>query len=185
MLHSPQLSFTFELTKLSNSCLPTWDKTMCRQGLVLGTFSIGLMLQGCTPKASEQPHYAECYLLGLCIAESFRGSGCFAHIPEQLSSAICCKLHVGDSVLGIQMQAAKASGSLNLQRLLDMQESGVDINSFTSSEMRLNMYSKEVRPALPPLQYVLLHKNNASMLTCTTPWLGVPKAQLPLAHQWP
>ncbi|KAK9831616.1 hypothetical protein WJX74_002584 [Apatococcus lobatus] len=46
------------------------------------------------------------------------------------------------------LNAAKASGSLNLQRLLDMQESGVDINSFTSSEMRLNMYSKEVQQNL-------------------------------------
>lgn len=85
--------------------------------------------------------------------------------------------------MGMQMQAAKASGSLNLQRLLDMQESGVDINSFTSSEMRLNMYSKEVGPALPSVQDMALPGSNASMLTCTAPWLGMLRRQLPLAHQ--
>jgi hypothetical protein len=43
------------------------------------------------------------------------------------------------------LQAAKSAGQLTLSRLLDMRESGIDIESFVSEDMRLQMFSKEVR----------------------------------------
>ena len=43
------------------------------------------------------------------------------------------------------MQAAKASGNLDLEKLLDMKEAGIEVESFVSEEMRLQMYQKEVR----------------------------------------
>ena len=43
------------------------------------------------------------------------------------------------------VQAAKASGNLDLEKLLDMKEAGIDVESFVSEEMRLQMYQKEVR----------------------------------------
>ena len=43
------------------------------------------------------------------------------------------------------LQAAKSSGQLTLARLLEMRESGIDIESFVSEDMRLQMFSKEVR----------------------------------------
>ena len=42
------------------------------------------------------------------------------------------------------MEAAKNTGQLTLQKILDMKEAGVEIDSFVSEEMRLNLYSKEV-----------------------------------------
>ena len=42
------------------------------------------------------------------------------------------------------MQAAKATGGLTLQRLLDMEEQGVTIADVTSDELRASLYSKEV-----------------------------------------
>lgn len=42
------------------------------------------------------------------------------------------------------LEAAKNTGSLSLQKVLDMKESGVEIDSFISEEMRLNLYTKEV-----------------------------------------
>jgi hypothetical protein len=42
------------------------------------------------------------------------------------------------------LQAAKSAGQLTLSRLLDMRESGIDIESFVSEDMRLQMFSKEV-----------------------------------------
>ena len=45
-------------------------------------------------------------------------------------------------------QAAKASGSLTLQKVLDMKEAGVDVDSFVSEELRLQMYTKEVAESL-------------------------------------
>jgi hypothetical protein len=41
-------------------------------------------------------------------------------------------------------QAAKASGNLDLEKLLDMKEAGIEVESFVSEEMRLQMYQKEV-----------------------------------------
>ena len=41
-------------------------------------------------------------------------------------------------------QAAKASGSLTLERMLDMKEAGVDVDGLVSEELRLQMYTKEV-----------------------------------------
>ena len=43
------------------------------------------------------------------------------------------------------LEAAKNTGSLSLQKVLDMKESGVEIDSFISEEMRLNLYTKEVQ----------------------------------------
>ena len=43
------------------------------------------------------------------------------------------------------VQAAKASGNLDLEKLLDMKEAGIEVESFVSEEMRLQMYQKEVR----------------------------------------
>lgn len=42
------------------------------------------------------------------------------------------------------LQAAKATGQLTLQKVLDMQEAGVEVESFVSEDMRLQMYTKEV-----------------------------------------
>ena len=42
------------------------------------------------------------------------------------------------------LEAAKNTGSLSLQKVLDMKEAGVEIDSFISEEMRLNLYTKEV-----------------------------------------
>ena len=42
------------------------------------------------------------------------------------------------------LEAAKNTGSLSLQKVLDMKESGVEIESFISEEMRLNLFTKEV-----------------------------------------
>lgn len=52
-------------------------------------------------------------------------------------------------------QAAKATGALTLQKVLDMQEAGVEVESFVSEEMRMQMYSKEVR------LFLLLHSSPA------------------------
>ena len=41
-------------------------------------------------------------------------------------------------------QAAKASGNLDLEKLLDMKEAGIEVESFVSEELRLQMYQKEV-----------------------------------------
>ncbi|KAK9829243.1 hypothetical protein WJX72_004725 [[Myrmecia] bisecta] len=46
------------------------------------------------------------------------------------------------------LAAQKATGALNLQKVLDMKEAGVDIDSFVSVEMRLTMYSKEIADVL-------------------------------------
>ena len=48
------------------------------------------------------------------------------------------------------MQAAKASGSLTLERMMDMKEAGVDVDSLVSEELRLQMYTKEVGAPAPP-----------------------------------
>lgn len=45
-------------------------------------------------------------------------------------------------------QAAKATGALTLQKVLDMQEAGVEVESLVSEELRLQMYNKEVRALL-------------------------------------
>ena len=42
------------------------------------------------------------------------------------------------------MQASKATGQMNMQRLLDMQEQGINVKDVTSDELRATMYSKEV-----------------------------------------
>ncbi|CAL8468289.1 g7829 [Coccomyxa elongata] len=46
------------------------------------------------------------------------------------------------------LQAAKATGQLTLQKVLDMQEAGVEVESFVSEDMRLQMYTKEVAEVL-------------------------------------
>jgi len=46
------------------------------------------------------------------------------------------------------LQAAKASGNLDIEKLLDMKEAGIEVESFVSEEMRLQMYTKEVRSLL-------------------------------------
>eukprot|EP00891_Asterochloris_glomerata_P003309 jgi/Astpho2/3309/fgenesh1_pg.00054_%23_10_t len=50
--------------------------------------------------------------------------------------------------MGANLQAAKAQGSLSLEKVLEMKESGVDINSFVSEELRLELYSKEIARVL-------------------------------------
>ena len=42
------------------------------------------------------------------------------------------------------VQAAKASGNLDLEKLMDMKDAGIEVESFVSEEMRLQMYQKEV-----------------------------------------
>ncbi len=46
---------------------------------------------------------------------------------------------------GVCAQAAKATGTLSLQKVLDMKDAGVEVESFVSEDMRLQMYTKEVR----------------------------------------
>lgn len=41
-------------------------------------------------------------------------------------------------------QAAKATGTLSLQKVLDMKDAGVEVESFVSEDMRLQLYTKEV-----------------------------------------
>ena len=60
------------------------------------------------------------------------------------------------------LQAAKSQGQLTLSRLLDMREGGIDIESFVSEDMRLQLFSKEVRPPPP----------------CRRPWLLRPADEL-------
>lgn len=43
------------------------------------------------------------------------------------------------------LQAAKSQGALTLEKVLDMADSGVDVDSFISADMRLQMFSKEVQ----------------------------------------
>ena len=43
------------------------------------------------------------------------------------------------------LEAAKNTGQLTLQKILDMKESGVEVDSFVSEEMRLSLYTQEVR----------------------------------------
>ena len=59
------------------------------------------------------------------------------------------------------MQAAKASGNLDLEKLLDMKEAGIEVESFVSEEMRLQMYQKEVctRHTAAPC---MLHSNDTT-----------------------
>ena len=42
------------------------------------------------------------------------------------------------------VEAKKATGQLTLKTVLDMKESGVDVDSFVSEELRLSLYAKEV-----------------------------------------
>ena len=51
------------------------------------------------------------------------------------------------------LEAAKNTGQLTLQKILDMRESGVEVDSFVSEEMRLSLYTQEVR--LNQLQHPL------------------------------
>lgn len=51
------------------------------------------------------------------------------------------------------VQAAKASGNLDLEKLMDMKDAGIEVESFVSEEMRLQMYQKEV------------HANSASVIS--------------------
>ncbi len=50
------------------------------------------------------------------------------------------------------LEAAKNTGQLTLQKILDMKESGVEVDSFVSEEMRLSLYTSEVSGTL-----LLLH----------------------------
>ena len=59
------------------------------------------------------------------------------------------------------LQQAKSAGQLTLGRLLDMRESGIDIESFVNEDMRLQMWSKEVRRPAPSAA------NRASCLICS------------------
>lgn len=52
---------------------------------------------------------------------------------------------VQNEALAQSMQSAKAMGELDLQKVLDMKESGVEIESFTSPEFRKSLFQKEVR----------------------------------------
>ena len=43
------------------------------------------------------------------------------------------------------LHSAKALGELSLQKLLDMKESGVEIENFTSADYRLRLFEQEVK----------------------------------------
>lgn len=51
---------------------------------------------------------------------------------------------VQNEALAKSMESAKAMGELDLEKVLDMKESGVDIKSFTSPEFRKSLFQKEV-----------------------------------------
>lgn len=51
---------------------------------------------------------------------------------------------VQTEALAQSMQSAKAMGDLDLQKILDMKESGVEIDSFTSVQFRKSLFQKEV-----------------------------------------
>ena len=55
------------------------------------------------------------------------------------------------------LQAAKSQGALTLEKVLDMADSGVDVDSFISADMRLQMFSKEVRLLEAELSLMPLH----------------------------
>ncbi|GMH36433.1 hypothetical protein BSKO_04301 [Bryopsis sp. KO-2023] len=55
---------------------------------------------------------------------------------------------VQNEALAQSAQSAKAMGDLDIKKILDMKESGVDINSFTSSEFRKSLYQKEAEKAM-------------------------------------
>ena len=63
-----------------------------------------------------------------------------------IASTVCIPCVKGPKAV----QAAKASGNLDLEKLLDMKEAGIEVESFVSEEMRLQMYQKEVRTQSPP-----------------------------------
>jgi hypothetical protein len=50
--------------------------------------------------------------------------------------------------LGASLQSAKATGQLDLQKILDMKDAGVDVDTFVSEEMRLTLYTKEIQNVL-------------------------------------
>ena len=53
------------------------------------------------------------------------------------------------------LEAAKNTGQLTLQKVLDMKDSGVDVDSFISEELRLSLYAKEVGFKLYCLHHIL------------------------------
>ena len=72
-------------------------------------------------------------------------------------------------------QAAKASGNLDLEKLLDMKEAGIEVESFVSEELRLQMYQKEVCRSVraPPMSLLaallIFHGELALCLAAATP----------------
>ncbi len=63
--------------------------------------------------------------------------------PLLLSSLSSESAKIGTEELWA-VQAAKASGNLDLEKLMDMKDAGIEVESFVSEEMRLQMYQKEV-----------------------------------------
>lgn len=55
---------------------------------------------------------------------------------------------VQNEALAQSMQSAKAMGDLDIKKLMDMKESGVEIDSFTSPEYRRSLYQKEAEKAM-------------------------------------
>lgn len=50
---------------------------------------------------------------------------------------------------GWDLQAQDAMGTLNLQKLLDLKEQGIDVESLLSLDKRTDLYAKEVRSLAP------------------------------------
>lgn len=76
------------------------------------------------------------------------------------------------------LEAAKNTGTLTLQKVLDMKESGVDVDSFLSEELRLSLYAKEVRSIWRT--YISCHAqtchcNNVGLYTM--PWCSTLRLQ--------
>jgi hypothetical protein len=46
------------------------------------------------------------------------------------------------------LQSMKSQGTLTLSKLLDMKESGVEVENFVGEDARMQLYSKEVRPSM-------------------------------------
>ena len=85
---------------------------------------------------------------GICSIEAEESASTRRVCSEGMSESIAlCTLTFKE--LGA-VQAAKASGNLDLEKLMDMKEAGIEVESFVSEEMRLQMYQKEVRTQSTP-----------------------------------
>ena len=78
--------------------------------------------------------------LGICVFCTFYIYEYYIHTYIYIYMCVCV----------LFLQAAKASGGLTLQRLLEMEEQGIVVGDVTSDELRASLYTKEVRGGSKP-----------------------------------